>query len=351
MSKPSGLIQRKYVYAFRQRIPADVVSAFGGKREIKVSLRTRDGRTARRLCLIEAAKWETEFARIREQRGFSLVDRRTASLTVSELEARIHRYVEVESAQQLDDFVSCQWTKGQRDDRTVETGELRCAYRDPAEIQTLIDIYSTERRLFGKSGIPDNFSEHHKTQIREIIRQALLEIEDRALAWLQYDRSGHTVNRRFTRPLEPSIALQQLAKEYLDEYKKTNPLVGTKRKNSLEKAIALVTEFLGPETLVSHVSAKHCREFRDLVNELPSNFRKHYPDKSLTLREIVRSGKEEGLPNMAKNTQETYVRGIKMLFDWAEREEHTKRNPARDIKPLAKKRLLRMPATLLLPTN
>ena len=54
---------------------------------------------------------------------------------------------------------------------------------------------------------------------------------------------------------------------------------------------------------------------------------------------------------MAKNTQETYVRGIKMLFDWAEREEHTKRNPARDIKPLAKKRLLRMPATLLLPTN
>ena len=190
-----------------------------------------------------------------------------------------------------------------------------------------------------------------RTQIREIIRQALLEIEDRALAWLQYDRSGHTVNRRFTRPLEPSIALQQLAKEYLDEYKKTNPLVGTKRKNSLEKAIALVTEFLGPETLVSHVSAKHCREFRDLVNELPSNFRKHYPDKSLTLREIVRSGKEEGLPNMAKNTQETYVRGIKMLFDWAEREEHTKRNPARDIKPLAKKRLLRMPATLLLPTN
>ena len=163
MSKPSGLIQRKYVYAFRQRIPADVVSAFGGKREIKVSLRTRDGRTARRLCLIEAAKWETEFARIREQRGFSLVDRRTASLTVSELEARIHRYIEVEFAQQLDDFVSCQWTKGQRDDRTVETGELRCAYRDPAEIQTLIDIYSTERRLFGKSGIPDNFSEHHKT--------------------------------------------------------------------------------------------------------------------------------------------------------------------------------------------
>src|SRR5439155_1689851 len=57
-------------------------------------------------------------------------------------------------------------------------------------------------------------------------------------------------------------------------------------------------------------------------------------ERSLTHKEITHAGNERRLPNMKKNTQEMYIRGIKMLFDWAEREEYIQRSPARDIKAL-----------------
>lgn len=66
MSLPH-LEQRGTVFGYRRKIPLDLVAAYGGRREIRHSLRTRHRAEAERLARLRAVELDQEFARKRRE--------------------------------------------------------------------------------------------------------------------------------------------------------------------------------------------------------------------------------------------------------------------------------------------
>lgn len=91
MRKPLGFCTIGGNHYCRVRIPKDLVAAYGGKRELKASLKTRDYGEGRSRCITQLAKFEEEFATARAQ-----LKRASSSATVSlaELRSLTHQYVD-----------------------------------------------------------------------------------------------------------------------------------------------------------------------------------------------------------------------------------------------------------------
>jgi integrase len=113
-----------------------------------------------------------------------------------------------------------------------------------------------------------------------------------------------------------SITLEELVQRYSTEFQKTKASVGAKRRAKVSSALQLVVRFFGTTTIISEIDPLRCSEFRDLLNELPSNLRKHFPD-SLALEQVTLDCAKRGLPKMAWETQDHYLRSLKTLFGWA----------------------------------
>lgn len=94
MRDQTHLLRRSSQYYFRIRIPPDLRPRYGGKWEIKLSLRTTDKREAMHLCRLKAIEITAEFERFRHQRDVAMgkePPRRVTCINdkfISELKAR-----------------------------------------------------------------------------------------------------------------------------------------------------------------------------------------------------------------------------------------------------------------------
>lgn len=102
----------------------------------------------------------------------------------------------------------------------------------------------------------------------------------------------------------------------------------------MHASLQLAAGFFGEEILLNQIDRDQCRQFRDLLNEIPANMRKHLPTEGVPLAKIVKEGRRRKLPTLKRNTQDTYVRAFKMLLDWARDEQLIALNPMNGLKPL-----------------
>jgi integrase len=137
-------------------------------------------------------------------------------------------------------------------------------------------------------------------------------------------------------PGQKAIRLLGLIEQYGADYAKTRS-VGDKRVRKLSAAFNLISKFFGPDTLLADIDRKRCREYRDLLKELPSNISKRFPNSSLPLDEIAAQAKKHQMPVLAADTQATYLSVLKQLLRWAQSEGHIVRDPAADLTPLGEK--------------
>ncbi|WP_262298583.1 DUF6538 domain-containing protein [Microvirga sesbaniae] len=338
MSKPPGLVKRGNIWYYRRRIPLDLADAFKGAKELKASLQTESYAEAKVRRNLKAAEFDAVFSKIRAERATRAgQSRRAASLSLREIEGRIHRYVETASEQTLKDLSNVDWADRleDRDDLWWHSQRLIDHYENPVDLSTQQDVGITEQELFGENGLDRALGPDQINHARDLIRQAMIEVEKRTVAWFQDGIAAQTFNPRFKNPTEKSISVEQLCQRYLADYNLSKQ-TGIKRKEKLKAALDLVAEFLGRETLIHHLDRQQCREFRNTLNELPSNMWKHF-GRYTPLAEIIKQGKALRLPVMKRGTQDTYLRALRMMLDWAVAEGLISSSPADRLEALGER--------------
>ena len=341
MAKELGLFRRSNVWTYRERIPADLVHAFNGATELKRSLRTEKYREAKVRRNRVAVELESLFAQKRREFNTATDARpkRVASYHLDEIESLIQQYVYKISAVEIAELRKIDWTgyENERDDALFEFNSNILNFQNPNNDITRQEIYALEQEIFGGTDIYQDKSDADRVYIAELLRRALLEIERQKFHWLSHRYKHKSFDLAFVGPREQPITLNRVAEEYLSEHAKTKPNVGTKRKQMLKAAVQILLDFFGPEINVTKIDQRHCREFRDLLNRLPSNMRKHFPNRSVPLAIIASEASARALPRMKHNTQDKYVHALREIIDWAKSERYITVNPAENIKALGDK--------------
>jgi hypothetical protein len=93
VAKPQGLVKRGNSYAFRIRVPKDLISIIG-KHELKKTLGTSDFALAKIRRNKLAAQWDDRFAELRAAQASAVETPRSASLHYAEALARARTHVE-----------------------------------------------------------------------------------------------------------------------------------------------------------------------------------------------------------------------------------------------------------------
>lgn len=336
VSKAQGLFKPKgiNVFYYRRRVPLDLV-ALVGKRELKQSLKTSDIKEAKSARNRLAAEWDDYFRRLRTASGVAIdrSPRRSAELSLLEIDSAIERYVETCSVQQERDLTQADWRdETEREDRIVETYRAIAHYENPGADATRMDIASLERMIFGDAGVRRSLTSAERERIEELLRRAMLEIERRALALLKNRFDIPAFDERFRASSGRIMALRDLSKQYLADYEKSRR-VGPKRTSKVARDHAMILEFFGPEIAVKHIDRRQCREFRDMLGEFPAHASQHFAKDELSLAQILSEARKRGLKSLARNTQDTYLRSLKMLLEWAKQEGVISSNPSDGLEP------------------
>ncbi len=331
MSKPQGLFRRGNVWYYRRRVPLDLVESFSGKSELKKSLGTELFAQAKTRRNLEAAKLEASFDAARAKLNGGL-GRPSAAPAQADVVAAIRNYVSSEDAKRAESFGRVDWANDPEGtaDAVAEVTGLVSRYKDPSHDATAQGVSVAATEIFGTHDrILDNW---------ELLQRAILEVERRDLARMKGDYSRASFDHLFsTQSSEPprraSITLGDLVEQYRIEYSKTKS-VGAKRFGKVFAALDLIIRYFGADTELAEIDRAKCREFRDLLNQLPSNMRKHFPNSDITLPEVIAGTSKRNLGLMARETQDTYFNALKRLLDWAKREGHVEHNRADGLSPL-----------------
>lgn len=339
MSKDTGLLKRGGWYYFRKRVPKDLVSVFG-RQEIKQSLQTTDYKKAKRLRNRVAVDFDHQFERAREQLRNNLPSPtdRLAPYSLQEVESRIIHFVEKttdERADEIRQFAS-ENDENAANEWQFENAELIASYRSFANEQTLMDIATTERGLFEKNLLDNSLTPQEKARANEIVRRGLLEIERRKQALFRGRELTRPFDALFTRPGTISRTFANVCTDFFSDYERTTR-AGLKQRERIKAGVELIKEFFGPELLISQVTREQCRAFRNLLAQLPSNARKHFPDQSISLKQLIASGKAKNLPTLKFDTQDSYLRVLRKLLQWSMDEGLITSNPAQSVMPTSER--------------
>ncbi len=342
VSKPQGLSRRGNVWQYRRRVPLDLVECLG-KSQLKESLHTQDLSEAKVLRNRVAAKFDAMFEAARQNFTTIPLPRPSGQTQEQALKA-IRDYVTTEDAKRAEMFKSTDWANDPEGtaDAKHEALDLVQHYKDPSSIVTAQAISIAAREIFGSDpAAAETLNDW------DILRRAILELENRGLARMRGDY-GHTAfDHLFAssaseaiHPNRPTsaITLSAVIDQYRAEYTKTKS-VGPKRVEKITAALELILRFFDGDTPVSQISRKRCREFRDLLNELPTNLRKHFPDQTISLERITSEATTQKIKLLARETQDVYFNSLKRLLKWAKDEAHIERNPADELFPLREKSL------------
>lgn len=335
VSKPQGLLRRGNVWYYRRRIPLDLIQRFGGKLELKESLGTSDLAQAKARRNSVAAKFDAAFQAARGQPNLT-----AASHPKEHVLKSVRDYVAGETEKRARQFTLADWAndpEGTADARNETTANI-LFYRDPSHDATVQAISTAAREIFGED------ASALQLENWELLQRAILELERRDLARMEGDYRLPTFDHLFARPvvaarsskISASLSLGELVGQYRADYEKTKS-VGEKRLSKVAAALELIIRFFGKDTLINEIDRKRCREFRDLLNELPSNLRKHFPEDNISFDKIKRATVVRKLGLLARDTQDVYFNALKRLLNWAKNEGSIERNPANDLFPLREK--------------
>ena len=338
MSKPQGLFRRGNVWWYQRRIPRDLIHKFQGRIVLKESLGTQDNAQAKIRRNRAAAKFDAQFTAAKAASETQLPIAKDRSN--AEILKLVRDYVRREDAKRAENYSSADWSAhpDALPSSLKRAAELIELYKDPSADVTWKAIVRAGEAILGTADILELEENWH------YLHRAVLELQKRDLARMNGDYQHATYDHIFdgqplgaTTPVRKvTISLGDLVEQFRDDYAKTHA-VGEKRIGKLNAALDLSIRFFGHETPISRIDRSRCREFRDILNELPSNISKRFPDAEQPLADIAAETRKRNLPRMATETQAMYLSILKQLLRWAQSEGHIDRDPAADLSPLGEK--------------
>ncbi|MBZ9795221.1 DUF6538 domain-containing protein [Mesorhizobium sp. ES1-4] len=313
--RASHLQLRGNVYWLRLRVP-DALRPYIGKTEIKESLKTSDYREAQQLGRIKQVKIDAEWEDLR---------RRLAPKAIVELSDRETWQL---AAQWFVDF------ERQRSERVDPWTSLNDAERELATLSDpenlAVSSYREAKRVAEEKGLNLRPGSDSWMKLDEFIRRGLIEAARRDIA-----RSFPLV----ALPTDPDFAaltastdLKPVAKitvkKLIAHVRSDTTRSPMSKKTKLKRTAQwqAITEFFGADTDIAKIGRPRVREFVDLLQKLPSNATKHFPDA--TVFEAVQLAADKELPVLATETANDYLRTLGSLFRAAVREEWLAKDPS-----------------------
>lgn len=338
------LIQRNGVWYYRRRVPASAQEGLG-QTVVKQSLKTSSIKTAREQRDQVNALWSKRFKQASDALSVSSSLRKL--LSREEVFRRASDYVQTKDAEYEFRFLDAALTDDQRHEHFMDACNEREQLKDRSDIETEIAIDRAASAILGKNGAP-NPKELSWNQCLSIVQDALIEIENRHIAWLSRDRTREHFDHRFAsgqinarqKPsgsLGSGISFSKLSDEYLTQYRDEAESRGRTPKtiNKAEFHVRLLLELVGSGTLVTDINFDAVRSVRDRLNRIPTNMNKRYKGKGLDeAAELEASGSGRFL---AHNTQAAILRTLNSVVELAVKKELIANNPAAGLRPLAKK--------------
>ncbi len=187
MAKPAGLARRNGAYYFRIRVPKDLVSVFG-KNEVKKSLKTTDYDEAKKRRNQVAIEWDARFAQARKTLEQS-TSATAEPLTQQQAVRLVQDYVERMDREWRRREVHYPATADERREMVIELAMSEQMLKDPEDTIRDRDIWLTSQELLDRSELRLGEDSIPYTELWELVRRALLELDRRAQAHLR-GRSG-----------------------------------------------------------------------------------------------------------------------------------------------------------------
>lgn len=106
------------------------------------------------------------------------------------------------------------------------------------------------------------------------------------------------------------------------------PTLAPSTKKGYRISLRALEEILGADFPLKNLNRQRCREVRDTLAGLPSNYRKLPETRDLSLKEAVEAGHKLGLPKVKPATLNGYVNKLRALLELAVDEEWIPTNPA-----------------------
>lgn len=319
------------IYSYRITVPPNLRETIG-KREIHVSLHTKDYSKAVERIKVVSLQVERQLIQAKRQIGLAM-----AEVTLVELEDLAEKWLR----KLLDK--SAEWiTTGEA--RTPEdvASEIRCmevvkgdleralkANNPGAIIPFVRDTLEAEGLNINKDSKEFRMAAHSFT--RTYIQYLGIRIAHLNGEWPELPnyhritpRSPTTTVPLAAKTTSQSLTMKALCDQYLASPDMRHIKPATVK--SYKTTFSLLLQILGESTPIATINRETCRNARDLISQLPANYSKLYPGKSI--RDIVAIAKEQELPTMTERNANKYIINLAALFNWAEKEEYLSKNPA-----------------------
>ncbi|KAF0218562.1 MAG: Integrase family [Geobacteraceae bacterium] len=327
-------------FYFRVKIPLDLLRFFGGKTDVKRSLRTRSLTQARRLLRLWDSKTEEVFTTMR-----------LGMLTDAQIKQLADDYLRI--SLRTDEY--CRANRLLPLTEEQRNSELQRLSRCLQETRDALTLGGTRRAdkelhtLFLQEKFPDlstNDPEYIALE-RELLKQ------DLEICRVEIERTkGNYANGYDDRVQVPPVSpipppavpsppenkgpsLSDAIDKYIADYRQS----GKAAQNAIdeyESSCNLLKELLNDKE-INAVTRDDIRSFRDTLQKLPKHIRKKPKYRGKPLLEILEVATRDGDELIGDVTIKKYLDRVSNLMVWAVREGLRKDNPVEGLKPVKKK--------------
>jgi len=335
MCKPQHLFRSSTgLYYYRRKIPTDLLPSYGGRKQIKESLKTHDPDTAYERVRVKTVESDQEFAQRRKVIAKNRKRKPTTDpVTMSETEMMRRAVLMKQSMLEADDEARFEGDYADEQDFTdyLKKGEerlegLRRAYGrgDTSDIKHYVQDW-----LEGVEAIPRNVElEFLKARI-EATEIQLARKAGKVIPTLVEDEGlrNFAEPSTLTKPKGNGITLKEVFKKYVQEREPK-----AKTAQDYDVSIQRFLEVLKVEDIeLSAVTATHIRTYKDALLLLPSRPSKKLT--ALTVPEIIEATKDKTISRLSPKTiNDKALAALRAVFGYAVRNGHCDLNPALGIK-------------------
>lgn len=126
------------------------------------------------------------------------------------------------------------------------------------------------------------------------------------------------------RPPEEPISLTRLVEDFISN---PNKIRAQKTKDSIRGSMAVVIEILGDNTPPEDITEQDCERVRDLIMQLPPNFKKLPALRDRPVEEMVRIARSKGMSKLSPTGVNTYLKWLTSFLNWCQRKGKIARVP------------------------
>ena len=330
--KTPHIFRRGNTLYLRKRVHVDLVSAYGGKKEVVRSLKTTDLTEARSRALAEQLTLEQEFKEKRQALKEQTITQRSLSdISDDEIAAIVMRWYKARKTEaEAADRARLINHPDDIDDAIINLSETEAELRR----QLLHGEHYTQpiERLLAENNIVFEPNLKQTRQIAELLNRGSIDLVMQALEKYTNGFSKGPQDPFFlTQPAphtqqsnDPVVTFGDLC----TQYKKARIDQGLKPKSitSIEREMGLLKKFISPKTDIKHITRQQCREVFERLRSLPSNAAKSYPNTSI--EKMIEKARRDNAPLLGIRTVNTYMTRLSALFKFAQEEMLLNANPA-----------------------